>query len=140
MHGGDSSATVVSMTLRCVIVDDSAVFGTTARRLLEHQGMTVLGVAGNGADAMRLTVDLRPDVLLVDIDLGDESGLDLVARLAAATDPAPRMILISTHAEEVYADLVAESRAVGFLPKAGLSAVAVRRLLDDHGTSTPVPR
>jgi DNA-binding NarL/FixJ family response regulator len=136
MHPRDLSVTVDRMTLRCVIVDDSSVFVVTARKLLEQQGLTVLGVAGNGAEALRLTADLNPDVLLVDIDLDGESGLDVVRHLAGAADPAPRMILISTHAEEVYADLVAQSPAVGFLPKAKLSATAVQRLLEGRRDSS----
>jgi chemotaxis response regulator CheB len=132
MYPCDLSVTVDRMTVRCVIVDDSSVFVTTARRLLEQQGLSVLGVASNGAEALRLTAELRPDVLLVDVDLDGESGLDVVTRVAGAAYPPPLMILISTHAEEVYADLVAETVAVGFLSKAELSATAVHRLLEER--------
>jgi DNA-binding NarL/FixJ family response regulator len=130
MRRGDLSDIVDDMTLRCVIVDDSMVFLAAARTLLEHQGMTVLGTAGNGTEALRLATDLHPDVLLVDIRLEGESGLELVTRLTRRADPAPPVIMISTHAEEVFADLLAESPAVGFLSKAELSATAIRRLLD----------
>lgn len=124
------------MTLRCVIVDDSAVFVAAARKLLEQQGLTVVGVAGTGAEALRLALDLRPDVLLVDVNLHGESGLDVVRRLARDVDPAPPSILISTQARDVYADLVAESPALGFLCKADVSAAAVRRLLEGQGDGT----
>jgi DNA-binding NarL/FixJ family response regulator len=127
------------MTVRCVIVDDSLVFVTAARSLLEHEGMTVLGAASNGTEALRLAADLQPDVLLVDIDLNGESGLELVGRLAGSADPAPPVILISTHAEDTYADLIAESRAVGFLPKAKLSATTIGRLLDSRSDVPPHP-
>jgi CheY-like chemotaxis protein len=121
------------MTLRCVVVDDSAAFVATARSLLEREGMTVLGAAANGADALRLVAELRPDVLLVDIDLGRESGLELARRIArSAGAAAPPVILISTYAAEDYAELIADSPAVGYLPKATLSATAIRRLLDDR--------
>jgi DNA-binding NarL/FixJ family response regulator len=130
MHPGDHSDTVDAMTLRCVIVDDSVVFVAAARSLLQQEGMAVLGAASNGTEALRLAADVHPDVLLVDIDLGGESGLEMVTHLARSADPAPPVILISTHAEEDYADLVAESRAVGFLPKAKLSATAIRQVLD----------
>jgi DNA-binding NarL/FixJ family response regulator len=80
---------------------------------------------------VRLAAELRPDVVLVDIDLGPESGLELTRRLSrAAYPPAPPMILISTHAEEDYADLVVDSPALGFIPKDALSAAAIRALLD----------
>jgi CheY-like chemotaxis protein len=127
------------MTLRCLIVDDSPRFVTAARSLLERQGMAVLGTASTGAEALRLAAGLRPDVVLVDIDLGGESGFKLARRLdrQPGNPPAP-VILISTHAEEDYADLVAASPAVGFLSKAVLSAGAIRDLLDGRSADTPV--
>ena len=118
----------MAMTLRCVIVDDSPAFVAAARSLLERQGMTVLGTAATGADAVRMAAELRPDVMLVDIDLGPESGFDLARRLAGPETPP--VILISTYAEEDYADLIAGSAAVGFIPKATLSAAAINRMLD----------
>lgn len=126
------------MALRCVIVDDSPAFVATARSLLEREGLTVLGAAVNSADAVRLAAELRPDVVLVDIDLGPESGLELTRRLAHSPYPAPPpVILISTYAEEDYADLLVDSPALGFIPKAALSAAAIRALLDDPGTDVP---
>jgi CheY-like chemotaxis protein len=126
------------MSLRCVLVDDNLDFVAAARSLLEQEGMTVLGAAGNGAEALRLAADLRPDILLIDIDLGAESGLDLARRLSRSGRPVPPpVILISSYAEEDYADLIADSPAVGFLSKSELSAAAIRRLLDDR---TDVPR
>jgi CheY-like chemotaxis protein len=112
--------------LRYLIVDDSRRFRDVARGLLEREGAAVVGVAADSAEALRRVAELRPDVVLVDLDLGGESGLDLVRRL----DPAVRGILISTHAEQDYAELIAASPAVGFLPKIELSAAAVQRLLD----------
>lgn len=101
--------------------------------------MTVLGTASTGAEALRLAAELRPDVVLVDIDLGGESGFELARRLDRQPGhlPAP-VILISTHAEEDYADLVADSPAVGFLSKAVLSAGGIRDLLDGRSPDTPV--
>jgi DNA-binding NarL/FixJ family response regulator len=129
------------MTLRCLIVDDSHVFVTAARSLLEQQGLTVVGAAANTADAVRLAAELRPDVVLVDIDLGSESGLELTRRLAGSAHPAPvPVILISTYAEEDYADLVGDSPALGFIPKTALSAAAIRALLDGPGTDVPPRR
>ncbi len=120
--------------LRCLIVDDSPRFLDAARGLLERQGVTVVGVAANGAEALRRAQELRPDVTLVDIDLGDESGFELARRLHGDRGPAlSRVILVSTHAEEDYADLIAASPAVGFLAKADLSASAIRDLLDGRG-------
>jgi DNA-binding NarL/FixJ family response regulator len=123
------------MTLRCLIVDDNPPFLAAARSLLERQGVSVVGVASRGAEGMRLAADLRPDVVLVDIDLGEESGLSLADRLQGEGGAAPPpVILISTHEEEDYADLIAGSRAIGFLPKMSLSAAAVHDLLDGRAT------
>jgi two-component system, NarL family, nitrate/nitrite response regulator NarL len=114
--------------LRCVIVDDDASFLKAAQTLLESDGVTVAGVASTGADAVERVGVLRPDVVLIDIRLGQESGFD-VARQLAANGQAAALIMISTHAQEDYADLIAESPVIGFVPKVELSASAIRRVL-----------
>ena len=114
------------VSIRCLLVDDNRTFLETARGLLDRQGVTVAGVASSTAEALRQAAALRPDVAVVDIGLGDESGFDLARRLAAA---GIAVILISTRAEADYADLIRESPAAGFLPKAELSAAGIRRLL-----------
>jgi DNA-binding NarL/FixJ family response regulator len=120
--------------MRCLIVDDSPHFLDAARRLLERQGFTVIGVASTSAEALQRAQELHPDVTLVDIDLGGESGLELARRLHGQADRAAApVILISTHAEQDYAELIAASPAVGFLPKTALSAAAIRQLLTCHG-------
>ncbi|MGP4014492.1 response regulator [Saccharopolyspora sp. 5N708] len=122
---------------RCLIVDDSPRFAAAARGVLEAGDIAVVGVAATGAEALRQAAALRPDVALVDIDLGGQSGFDVVRRLHRDAGLAPtRLILISTHDEQDYAELIAASPAVGFLPKTALSAAAIRDLLrqsgDDH--------
>ena len=121
-------------TLRCLIVDDSPWFLDAARGLLERQGVTVVGVASNSAEALQRAQELRPDVTLLDIDLGGESGLELARRLHRQPGlvPAP-VILVSTHAEQDYAELIAASPVVGFLPKTALSAAAIGDLLASQG-------
>jgi DNA-binding NarL/FixJ family response regulator len=120
-----------ALMLRCLIVDDSPRFLDAARGLLERQGITVVGVASTGAEAIRSAEELRPDVTLLDIDLGGQSGFEVARRLQrAATLAPPRVILTSTHAEQDYADLIAASPAIGFLPKSALSGSAIRDLLD----------
>jgi DNA-binding NarL/FixJ family response regulator len=130
------------VVLRCVIVDDSPRFLDAARTLLERQGIAVVGVASNGAEALDQAERLRPDVTLVDIELGDESGLELAKQLGRRGAVAPSsLIMISAHTEEDYADLIAATPAVGFLPKITLSANAIRDLLglpSDGENSGPV--
>jgi DNA-binding NarL/FixJ family response regulator len=117
------------MPMRCLIVDDNGSFISAARTFLEQDGLSIVGVARTTADALRCAKTLRPDVILVDIFLGDESGLGLAARLREPNG-GPAVILISTHAEADVSELVAESGADGFLPKAELSADAVRSLVE----------
>jgi DNA-binding NarL/FixJ family response regulator len=107
------------------------------RGLLSEQGLDVVGGAGTAADARRQITELRPDVALIDIDLGAESGLELARQLRdEPSQPAlPRVILISTHDETEYADLIAASSAIGFLPKIDLSAATIQRMLAAVGDS-----
>jgi DNA-binding NarL/FixJ family response regulator len=118
------------IAIRCLIVDDNPSFLDAARKQLEREGLTIAGVAATSADALRENEALRPDVALVDVSLGLESGLE-VARLLAAEHHRPTVILISTRSEAELADLVATSPAIGFVSKSELSADAIRRLLDD---------
>ena len=122
------------MTLRCLIIDDSQCFLDAARSLLERQGIVIVGVASSTAEALQYVEELRPDVILLDIDLGGESGLELAERLSCEPGQArPAVILISTHGEQDYAELIAASPAIGFLPKAALSAAAIGQLLAQCG-------
>lgn len=114
--------------MRCLIVDDSAGFRDAARVMLERGGISVVGTACDGAGAVRQGRRLRPDVALVDVDLGAESGFDIARELTEqVADTA--VILISTHDEQDFADLIAASPARGFLPKLALSPAAIRNML-----------
>jgi DNA-binding NarL/FixJ family response regulator len=86
--------------LRCLIVDDNEEFLASASRLLTSQGL----------------------------QLGNEDGLEVTRRLAG-NDRATHVILISTHSADDLAELIADSPAVGFLPKAALGARAITELL-----------
>ena len=112
--------------IRCLIVDDNQSFLDAARMLLERQGVEVVGVAMTSADTRRLDDELRPDVVLVDVRLGDESGFDLARRLRGT------VILISTQGRDEYAEEIAASPAAGFIPKTELSASAILDLAGGH--------
>jgi len=113
-------------------VDDDAGFRAEVCGLLEEEGVEVVGSAASGAEAVRKVASLRPDVALVDINLRGESGFDLARQMRdGAGGAAPNVILISTHDESEYADLIEASPAAGFLAKNDLSAVTIRRILDD---------
>jgi DNA-binding NarL/FixJ family response regulator len=119
--------------LRSLLVDDDDAFLEAASVLLEREGVTVVSVASNTVEALRQARALRLDVILVDIGLGDESGLDLAWLLARDGQGGLRVraevILISSYAETDYADLIADSPAAGFLAKSELSGRAIGRIL-----------
>jgi DNA-binding NarL/FixJ family response regulator len=116
------------MPIRCIIVDDYQPFLKVVRSKLERQGMAVVGVASDGAEALSQARELSPDVALVDISLGTESGFDVAREISPYVGS---VILISSdrYEDDDYADLMAGSPAVGFLSKATLSADAISRLV-----------
>ena len=109
--------------MRCLIVDDNPRFLGAAKALLERDGLQVV-VASSSAEAFDHVQERQPDVVLVDIDLGEESGFELTRRLIDV-----RVILISTHSEADFEELIAQSPAAGFIPKEALSADAISATL-----------
>ena len=122
---GVGDAYARQMTLSCLIVDDSRELLAAATSLLEQEGIDVVGVAETGDEAVGLAAELHPDVILADIDMVTESGFALARRLHSA-DRSP-VILISAHSEDEFSDMLETSPAIGFIPKAALSATEVAR-------------
>ena len=123
-HGPRCDARTV---LRCLLVDDNASFLNAAKNLLDREGLDVVGVAMTADGALQQVEKLRPDLVLLDIVLGTESGFDVSRRLSEAY-PEMTIILVSTHAEADFADLIAEAPVAGFVPKSELSGAAVLKL------------
>jgi CheY-like chemotaxis protein len=120
------------MAPRILIVDDNAHFLQAARTLLEREGMRVVAVASTSAEAIRHARELQPDVMLVDVDLGDESGFDLARQLTQAGSViAGCVVLISAYPESDLRDIIDASPAIAFLPKSQLSSDAIRQLLGE---------
>jgi CheY-like chemotaxis protein len=118
------------MPLRCLLVDDNHAFIRAASALLTREGVTVVGVASSIVEALEQVRVLRPDVVLADIGLGDESGFDLARLLAADGDGKnAEVIMISSRDETDYLELIVESPVAGFLAKSELSAQGIARLL-----------
>jgi DNA-binding NarL/FixJ family response regulator len=118
------------MLLRCLLVDDNGPFLKAAAVLLQREGVTVVGVAYSTAEALEAARTLRPDVVLVDIGLGDGCGFDLAPLLARdGQGGGADVIMVSAGPETDYAELIAESPAVGFLSKSELSARGIARIL-----------
>lgn len=117
-------------SLSCLIIDDSHDFLTLATSLLAGEGLEIVGTASSAADGLARVGELRPDVALVDVDLGVDSGFDLARDLASADTVT---ILISAHAEDDLAALIEDSPALGFIPKTELSARAIHALVGRNG-------
>ena len=125
-----------------LIIDDHAAFRRAARALLEFDGYEIVGEAADAASGLREVRRLRPAIVLLDVGLPDESGLDLAARLVADADAdahadadddadanAPAVVLVSSRDEADLGPLVERSGARGFIPKVELSAQALERLV-----------
>lgn len=118
------------MRERCLIVDDNERFLEVATSSLSREGFEIIGSARTREEAIAAARRLDPDVVLVDVNLGPESGFDVARELVEAfPDLKSGVVLISTRSELDYADLVRESPAVGFIAKSRLSAAAIRELL-----------
>jgi DNA-binding NarL/FixJ family response regulator len=115
------------MTPTVLIIDDDPRFRRVAAELLVDRGYRVVGEAGGTAEGLSLARALRPDAVLLDINLPDADGLSLAARLC--TDGGPRVLLTSTDPGVATPRLVRESGAAGFVPKSDLPATALDRYL-----------
>ena len=118
------------MPLRILIVDDHPEFRRHARRMLESDGHFVIGEAQDSASAIERTRVLRPDVVLLDVNLPDESGLRIVDRLCPPGSRVPAIVLTSTRAVRDLAPLLRRSRARGFIQKDELSGSRIEALAD----------
>lgn len=111
-----------------LIVDDHPGFRSLARRLLEAGGFQVVGEAADGHGAIAIARDLRPDVVLLDIQLPDVDGFEVTARLVDG-EAGPVVVLTSTRDRADYGERVERCGARGFIPKAELSGAALRAFL-----------
>jgi DNA-binding NarL/FixJ family response regulator len=111
-----------------LIVDDHAGFRSLARRLLTWGGFEVVGEAAGGLEAVAVVRELRPDVVLLDIQLPDIDGFEVTAQLADG-EAGPVVVLTSTRDRADYGERVERCGARGFIPKAELSGAALQALL-----------
>ncbi len=114
--------------MRVLIVDDHPSFRASARKLLESDGYEVVGEAADGEEALRAAARLRPDLVLLDVQLPDIDGFEVAVRLAELDD-APEVILTSSRDGADYGSCIEDSGARGFVPKAELSGAALSLLL-----------
>ena len=116
------------MSRTVVIVDDHPSFRASARAILECEGFDVVGEAEDGASALAAVRELRPDVLLLDVQLPDMDGFD-VLKLLTSNGAGPAVVLVSSRDAADYGDLIQQSGARGFIAKDELSGKAVSDLL-----------
>ncbi|HEU0023511.1 MAG TPA: response regulator transcription factor [Thermoleophilaceae bacterium] len=116
------------MATTILIVDDHPGFRASARMLLEAEGYEVVGEAGDGRSGMEAAFELRPDVVLLDIQLPDMDGFEVAAGLGN-NGSAPAVVLISSRAREDLEEQVEASSARGFIPKSELSGAALEALI-----------
>jgi DNA-binding NarL/FixJ family response regulator len=114
------------MPTSVLIVDDHPSFRASARMLLEAEGFDVVGEAEDGHEALRAVQELRPDVVLLDVQLPDIDGPEVAARLAASNGARPVIILTSSRDIE---DIGTCNGVRGFIPKSELSGAALEALL-----------
>jgi DNA-binding NarL/FixJ family response regulator len=119
----------VCMPKTVLIVDDHPSFRLTARALLESEGFEVVGEAEDGAAGLEAALRLRPDVLLLDVQLPDIDGF-AVAEQLTRNGWSPAIVLTSSRDLSDFGSLVAKSGARGFVPKAELSAATLSALLE----------
>jgi DNA-binding NarL/FixJ family response regulator len=111
-----------------LIVDDHEDFRISARALLEAEGFEVVGEAADGTEALAAVAALRPNIVLLDIQLPGPDGFAVAEQLARATDP-PTVVLISSRDAAVYGPRLVQTSARGFLPKSALSGEALAALV-----------
>jgi DNA-binding NarL/FixJ family response regulator len=111
-----------------LIVDDHEIFRSAARELMELEGYTVLGEAGTGEAAVALALELRPQLVLLDVSLPDMSGFEVAERLCAASSPST-VVLVSNRDRGELARRAERTPVLGFIPKEELSAQSLRELL-----------
>ena len=111
-----------------LIVDDHSGFRACARQMLEADGFEIVGEAADAASAIAAARDLRPDIVLLDIQLPDIDGLEASEQIATLNGRT-QIVLVSSRDISDYGKAIAESPARGFIPKSELSGTALRELI-----------
>lgn len=111
-----------------LIVDDHPTFRSTARLLLESEGFDVIGEAADGSQAISRCGELRPDLVLLDVNLPDIDGFDVASKITADAG-APAVVMVSSRDGSDFGPLIGRSGARGFIPKGELSGERISALL-----------
>ncbi len=117
------------MTTRILIVDDHPSFRSTAKIMLLADGFEVVGEAADGRAALEAVEELKPDIVLLDVQLPDMDGFSVVNELLRRDSYLPKIVLTSSHDESDFGPIVARCGAAAFVPKGELSGAALRAVL-----------
>ena len=104
------------MARSVLIVDDNEPFRSVARRLLERDGFRVVGEAADGSSALAVVRSMRPDVVLLDVQLPDLDGFAVCAAMLSESAP-PVVVMTSTRPLSVFRRRLSGSGAIAFIPK-----------------------
>ncbi len=113
-----------------LIVDDHPSFRASARAILEAEGFDVIGEANDGSSAESAIAALRPDVVLLDVQLPDTDGFEICRECLAKNGYNPRIVLVSSRDAADYGELISRCGATGFIAKAELSGEALAALVE----------
>ena len=116
------------MAIDLLLVDDDAAFRAAARAVLGEAGFGVTAEAGTAREALDAVARLRPGLVLLDVQLPDLDGFEVLRRLRALPG-APSVVLISTREAADYGRRIGDSGAVGFITKAQLSGAMLHATL-----------
>lgn len=129
-----------------LIVDDHPLFREGLKAIIAgEKAFAVIGEAGTAREALALAKDLKPDIMLVDLSLPDQSGIDLAREIRIAL-PSTRMIIVSMHSKVDYIVKAFQAGATGYVVKEsaadrllqGLAAVARGEYFMDSAVSHKV--
>jgi DNA-binding NarL/FixJ family response regulator len=104
------------MEIKVIIADDHAIIREGLKGLLEKKGICVLDIAGNGREAVEKAIDLKPDVMLMDISMPDLNGVEATARIKKEV-PFTKIIALSMHSGKTIIDKMFAAGASGYILK-----------------------
>jgi DNA-binding NarL/FixJ family response regulator len=117
------------MANRVIIVDDHPSFRATAKALLVAEGFEVVGEAEDGRSAFEAIMELKPDLVLLDVQLPDTDGFSIATELCKHNGSGPIVVLTSSRDAADFGPLVGQCGASAFVPKAELTGAALRAVL-----------
>ena len=117
------------MAYRILIVDDHPSFRATARAVLAADGFEVVGEAEDGRSALEAVERLRPDLVLLDVQLPDTDGFSIAMEVGKRNGDGPTIVLTSSHDASDFGSIVGRCGAAAFVPKAELTGAALRAVL-----------